>query len=289
MMQLKRTLSSMLATALLVLGFGYASPANAQDEGERTQQLVAAWEAAVSAYQSRNFTEAYNQFERAARLGAQLSDSKAKETAQRARNYLPRVAYAEGLTHLQQNRHEQAVAAFEKGWALDDSYLMNRLGLGQAYQRMDRRADALAIYQEVLQKATAANDQENVRRASDAIRGQYHPRASELLARENVSRAQAQQVVDMLGEMQEHIEANEDTFYYLAAASNAMGQHEQAVRYLDQALEMHRGSRTDRARFYFEKGEAYRYMGDVASAKEAYRNAAVGDYRARAEHFIETL
>lgn len=288
-MTLTRTLSSMLATALLVLGFGYASPAQAQDEGERTQQLVQAWEAAVAAYQSRNFSEAYSQFERAARLGDQLSDPKAKETAQRARHTLPRVAYAEGLTHLQQNRHDQALAAFEKGWGLDDAYFNNLLGIGQAYQRMDRRTEALDIYKDVLERSTAANDQENVRRASDAIRGQYHPRASEILARENVSRVQAQQVVDMLGEMQEHIEANEDTYYYLAAANNAMGQHQQAITFLDQALEIHRGSRTDRARFYFEKGEAYRYMGDVASAKAAYTNAAVGDYRARAQHFIDTL
>lgn len=275
--------------ALLVVGFGYANPAQAQDETERTEQLRQAWEAAVTAYQGRNFSEAYQQFERAAELGAQLSDPRAKETAERAKQYLPRVAYAEGVTHLQQNQHEQAIAAFQRGWALDDSYLNNLLGQGQAYQRMDRRTEAIGVYKDVFDRATAANEQEVARRASDAIRGQYHPRASQALAAEGVTRGQAQQVVDMLSEMQEYIDANEDTYYYLAAANNVLGQHERAVQYLDQALEMHRGSRTDRARFYFEKGEAYRYMGNTAAAKDAYRNAAVGDYRARAEHFIETL
>jgi tetratricopeptide (TPR) repeat protein len=291
MKQLRKTFSSMLALALLVVGFGFANPAHAQDndEFERTEQLLAAWESAVEAYQARNFSESFRHFERVAELGATLSDPKAKETAQRAAHHLPRVAYAEGITALQAENHQAALDAFDRGWALDDSYLNNLLGRGQALQRMDRRDEAVAIYQDVLQRATAANDQQVARRAGDAIRGQYHPRASRILAAENVTRTQAQQVIDTLTEMQEHIEANEDTYYMLAVASNVVGQHDNAIRYIDQALEMHRGSRTDRARFYFEKGEAYRYKGDVAAAKEAYQNAAVGDFRARAEHFIETL
>ncbi|MFW5955400.1 MAG: hypothetical protein ACOCSK_01525, partial [Rhodothermales bacterium] len=85
-----KTIASAVVLALLLLVNG-AAPAAAQDGdvAERTEQLREAWQSAVTAYQGRQFSEAYGHFERAARLGASLEDPKAKETAQRAEQYLP--------------------------------------------------------------------------------------------------------------------------------------------------------------------------------------------------------
>lgn len=289
MKQLGRHLASALAAALLIVGFG-TSQAYAQDDvAAKTEQLREAWEAAVAAYQARNFTTAYTEFERAAELGNQLEDPKAQETGQRARQYLPRIAYAEGLQHLQSGDHNAAVAAFDKGFALDSTYVNNLLGKGQAYQRMDRSDDALALYVRALASGRASGDSDGVRRAEEAIRSYYQPQASELLASENVGATQARRAITYLEEMQQHVDADANTYFYLASAHNILGEHERAVQLLDQGLEMHTGSRTDKARFYFEKGEALRYMGNIAAAKEAYRNAAFGSYKQPAEHFIETL
>ncbi len=57
----------------------------------------------------------------------------------------------------------------------------------------------------------------------------------------------------------------------------------------DQALELHRGSRSDKAKIYFVKGESLVGLGDSDGAKEAFQNAAVGTYRASAQHYLETL
>lgn len=291
MKQLGRHLASALVVAMLVAGVGTSKAVAQDDVAQRTEQLRQAWEAAVSAYQNRNFAVAYSEFVRAAEVGQTLEDPAAQETAQRANQYLPRVAYAEGLTHLQGERYSEAVQAFDKGLAQDDTYLNNLLGKGQAFNRMGRQDDALNVFTEALTQATAANDRDALQRSQDAIRGHYQPRASELLASagESGNRTQARQVIEMLGEMQEHVDADANTYYYLGAAYNVLGEYQQAVDMLDQGIELHTGSRTDRARFYFEKGEALRFMGNVAQAKEAYQNAAYGSYRQPAEHFIETL
>lgn len=289
MKHLGKHLVSALVLALVVAGFG-ASQVYAQDDvAAKTEQLREAWEAAVEAYQARQFGTAYTQFERAARLGSELEDPKAKETGQRARQYLPRVAYAEGLTSLQGGNHEAAIRAFDKGLARDSSYVNNFLGKGQALQRLDRGEEALSMYVRALNNAQAGNDSDGSRRASEAIRGYFQPQASELIASETAGATQARRAIALIEEMQQYVDADANSYFYLASAHNILGEHERAIELLDQGLAIHNGSRTDRARFYFEKGEALRYLGNIAEAKEAYSNAAFGPYKQPAEHFIETL
>ncbi|MFW5955322.1 MAG: tetratricopeptide repeat protein, partial [Rhodothermales bacterium] len=198
-------------------------------------------------------------------------------------------AYAEGVSHLQGNEYQQALSAFEKGLQKDSSYVNNLIGKGQAHQRLDQEEKALEAYTRAKNLGEQVGDSESVRRAKDAIRGYYQPRASALLAKSEPGRSDARQAIDLMDDMQEHVDPDANTYYYLAAAYNILGEHERAIEMIDTGLEMHNGSRTDRARFYFEKGEALRYLGDVAEAKEAYRNAAFGSYKQPAEHFIETL
>lgn len=289
MKHLGKHIASALMLALILAGFG-ASQAHAQDDvAAKTEELRKAWEGAVTAYQAKEYSQAYTQFERAAQLGNQLEDPKAQETGKRASQYLPRIAYAEGLQNLQAGNHEEAIAAFDKGLAKDSTYVNNLLGKGQAYQRMNRKDDALAHYVRALDRAERLGDSESARRAEEAIRSHYQPQASELLAGDNAGATQARRAVALMEEMQEHIDADANTYFYLASAYNILGEYERAIDLIDRGLEMHTGSRTDKARFYFEKGEALRAMGNIAAAKDAYRNAAFGSYKQPAEHFIETL
>ncbi|NIP53397.1 hypothetical protein GWN42_17115, partial [candidate division KSB1 bacterium] len=80
-----------------------------------------------------------------------------------------------------------------------------------------------------------------------------------------------------------------DVYYYLAEIHKVKGEFQQAISMADQALEIHRGSRTDKAKIYYVKGEALMSMGDNSGAKSAFQNAAYGSYKQSAEHYIETL
>lgn len=279
----------MLVAVLLIVGFGSTQVYAQDDVAARTEQLREAWGAAVTAYEARNFSTAYTNFERAAQLGAQLEDPAAIETGQRAAQLLPRVAYQEGLTNLRAGNHQAAVAAFDKGLSKDTSNVNNLLGKGMAYQQMDRADDALGLFVRALNNGRATGDANAANRAEEAIRSYFQPLASEQLASENAGATQARRAIGHLEQMQEYVDADANTYFYLASAHNILGEHERAVALLNQGLELHTGSRTDKARFYFEKGEALRYMGNIAEAKEAYRNAAFGNYKQPAEHFIETL
>jgi tetratricopeptide (TPR) repeat protein len=115
--------------------------------------------------------------------------------------------------------------------------------------------------------------------------------ASSLLSRNGgkPSSADADQALAHLARLAGLVEPDADVMYYTAEAFKAKGDFAQSVASAEQALELHRGSRTEKAKIYFVMGEALVGLGDTSGAKDAFQNAAVGSYRASAEHYLETL
>ena len=104
-----------------------------------------------------------------------------------------------------------------------------------------------------------------------------------------VTAADGEEAMKYLQAMLKYVDADADVLYYTAVSQNAKGEYDNAIMSADQALEMHRGSKTDKAKIYFIKGESLLNSGDIAAAKEAFTNAAYGTYAASAKHYIETL
>src|SRR5690606_12252494 len=123
-------------------------------------------------------------------------------------------------------------------------------------------------------------DTQAIADGKQGIRDHFVVEASELLGGSAPSAADARQALTLLEQMQQYVEADADTYYYMAVANNVLGNYAEAVQLADQALELHRGSRTDAAKIYFEKGEALMYNGDTAAAKAAFENAKFGPYKA---------
>ena len=92
-----------------------------------------------------------------------------------------------------------------------------------------------------------------------------------------------------LARSSEYVAPDADVHYYTAVAFSAKRDYASAVTAADEALAIHRGSRTDKAKIFFIKGEALMNSGDSAGAREAFTQAAVGQYRASAQHYLEQL
>ena len=72
-------------------------------------------------------------------------------------------------------------------------------------------------------------------------------------------------------------------------AHNIKGNQGACITNANKALELHKGSKADKAKIYFVKGEALMYSGDTEGAKVAFANATYGTYRQSAEHYLTTL
>lgn len=242
----------------------------------------------MEAAKAKNFTVAIEKFTEAAD-GAKTEGDAAVE--RQARGLIARIEYNLGRALHQQEKFAEAKTHFTNGIEQDPTFAKNYLARAAAMKKTADWDQAVLAYQQAMQVADKNADSQTARAAETAIRDQYIYLASSALSRSGnrATRADATEALEHLDMLQMYVEADADTYYYLAEANKVLGDYEKAIALADQGLEIHRGSRTDKAKIYFVKGEALMNSGQTAAAKEAFQNALFGSYRASAEHYIETL
>lgn len=270
-------------TALLVAGLiGLSSTTATAQEYKETYNE--AREAALA----KDYQTALNKYVEAAN-GASAEGDEDVERA--ARRVVGQLTYILGRAQLQAENYEGALGYFEQGIEYYPSNAQNYLARASTLKRQGKADESIAAFAQTIEVATAQSDTKTARQAEEAIRGHYIFLASTALSRNGArtGSSDAEEAMGYIEALLQYVEADSDTYYYTAESQKVKGQFEDAVASADQALAIHRGSRTDKAKIYFVKGEALMNSGDINGAKEAFRNAAYGNYRASAEHYIETL
>lgn len=271
---------SLLALLAVLIGGLSASPALAQEYKE-------AYNAAIEAARAQDYDTAHDAFARAANLASQEGDS---EIAERAARNAAIIDYNLGNQLRKSENFEQALAHFESGIELYPQYSNNYLGKALALKKLERPDDAIAAYQALITFGEENGDSQAVSEGEEGIREYYTFLASSALGRRaEPSGADAREALGYLDELEELLEPTADTYFYRATAQSALGNYDEAIQLSNQALEIHRGSRTDAAKIHFVRGEALMYSGDTSAAKEAFQNATFGSYKSLAEHYLETL
>lgn len=166
----------------------------------------------------------------------------------------------------------------------DPTVYFNR---GIAYLSMDSTDTGLGSLQEAMQIGNEIGNTRVANRAAERIRDEFLAQASQALQSDNPSQAEINTALEALDEMNEYVDPNADALFYRAMALFEDGQLEQAIQTANEGLEMHQGSRSDAAKFYFVIAESQMQLGNEADACQTFENAAYGDYEARAEHYLE--
>ena len=176
------------------------------------------------------------------------------------------------------------MAHHEKGIGRTNDYVPNHYGKAKALEKLGRWDESVILLQGVM----GMGDRKSASAAEKTIRGHYIYLASSKLS-ENPSSTDARAALDSIDEMLGYVDANADAYYYQAEANKVLGNYSDAISLADQALDAHRGSRTDKAKIYFVKGEALMYSGSTSAAAEAFNNALYGNYKPLAQHYIDEL
>jgi len=270
----------MLAVAVTFFVIGL-TPAQAQEYKET-------FNSALETAKAKDLAGAVSLFTKAIDGAKAAGDA---EVERQSRDLIAKIEYKLGGALMDAEKFDEAIKHFENGIAFYPSYSKNYLARASALKKQDKTDASVAAFVETISVAQAESDSKTARTAEDAVRGHYVFLASSALSRHGAgaTRADAQEALDNLATMQQYVDADADTYYYLAEANKVMGEYQTAIELADKALEMHRGSLTDKAKIFYCKGEALMSLGNNDAAKSAFRNAAYGPYKNSAEHYIETL
>ena len=272
-----------LALSLFVL------PASAQEGETKTvikegQEYKMKYNEALEAAKAKDFNTAYAAFEEAAELAEAAGQP---DVVSRSMKVMAQIDNMRGTAAFKKEDFAGALAHHQTGIEHANDYVPNHYGKAKALQKLDRFDEALPIFQAVM----SMDDRKSATAAERTVRGHYVYIASTALSsnNSNPTQANAQAALDALEEMELYVEADADVYYYRAEAYKTLNDYAQSIAMADQALEVHRGSRADKAKIYFVKGEALMFSGSNSEASDAFTNALFGSYKPLAQHYLDEI
>ncbi len=264
--------TSLLLASLMLL----AVPAQAQ---EYKETFNVAREAALA----QDYAKARPLFAEAASGADAASDV---DVARKSRFAAAQMDNRLGNAAIKAGEAAAALGHYENGVAIYPAYIKNQYGQGLALKKLGRMDEALEAWKGILENT---QDRKTSLAAANAIREHFNYQASSAVSRRNPSASDGDRALAALEHSRQYVEPDADYYYYVAVAQLAKNNNAEVIAAADQALALHRGSRTDAAKIHFVKGEAQVRIGDTDGARDSFQNSLYGSYKPSAEHYLSTL
>jgi len=279
-------LSSLLLAFLLAMG---ATPALAQDDGgnakkQKLEQLKRSFSSGLKAAKSNQHSQAYTNLEEALQLAQEIEVSSA---ATKIQGYLQKLPKNWGNKAIEDKKYEDARTHFDKGiqHAPDDAYMY--YGKGLALVNIDSTQAGLETMQQAIEVGNRTGNTRVVGLAEQRIRDEFLAKASKALNARNPTTAQADSALSALDQMGQYVDPSAQSLFYRGRALFEKGDYQQAISAAQEGLDLHQGSRSDAAKYYFIIAESQLKTGNKSTACQTFQSATYGDYKARAEHYLK--
>lgn len=279
-------LSSLLFAFLFAMG---ATPALAQDDGgnakkQKLNQLKKEYATFQKAGKQENYQTAYSSLAEAVRLAEELEQSGALSKLRGFQQSLPTKW---GNEAIENKNYEMALTHFNKGaeWSPDDAYV--HYGKGLALVNLDSTTAGLNTLQKAVEVGNRTGNTRVVGLAEQRIRDEFLAKASKALNARNPTTAQADSALSALDQMGQYVDPSAQSLFYRGRALFEKGDYQQAISAAQEGLDLHQGSRSDAAKYYFIIAESQLKTGNKSTACQTFQSATYGDYKARAEHYLK--
>lgn len=257
---------------------------SAEQKKKLKKQLQQTYKKGAKAGNAQNFEQAVAYFEESIQLAEKLGLS---NLVSRIENNLVESLKGAGSAALKKENYEAALTQYDKLRQYTDDDPSVHYNRGLALLNLDRTEEGLKSLQRAISIGNQTGNTRVANLATERIRDEFLATASEALQGDNPSQAQVNTALDALDQMREYVDPNATSMFYRATALAENEQFEQAIQTAQEGLDMHQGSRSDAAKFYYVIGESQIALGNKAAACETFQNAAYGDYQARANHYLE--
>lgn len=200
-----------------------------------------------------------------------------------------REAFNEGNALLRDGDNEGALAKFQAGLRLDPQSARNAYGVALALAQLERADDASVAFENAIQLAVAANDEETASAARRALGTISYRNAIALLQAFPLAADSAQAALPLLRKAEEGDLGQAMLPYQFARVHNALERYEEAERYAMQAVDNRDESADDHSALYYELGLARLGAGNTEGALEAFEMAKNGTWAGWAEFQINEI
>jgi len=258
-----------------------AAGSDADDIRERAESQIPGIQVQIAraSYQARNFSEAVDEFEKAAELAEELGNN---QIAEQVRGNILVVMLQWGNTEFNRENNEKAEEVYKMALERNANYPNPYYQLGLIERRRGNLDSSLEYFDRAIQLGRAQNRTNVVENAEGAARDFLTTQGARQIEENNFRRA-----IELLNRSLEYDMNHANTYYRLSEAYNQLGNWSNAVSNANRALELERGGQVARAKIYFELGYAHMNQDNETQACTAFKNAAYGGFRAAAEHHIE--
>lgn len=233
---------------------------------------------AVNAYQNHDIKGAIQGFQKSAEVAQKYGN---KEYVQRSKTNVPKLYYALANKELQQGQYQDALDASNKATQLDPNDAKPYYQRGLIYKKMTKMDEALQQFDKAVALAKQTNDVVTRNAAQKAAK--YYLLKAGVQAQQKKDYKEA---VNLLTKALDYDSSFASAYYRLAETYNKMGEWGKALQEADNALKYEKGSKTDKAKIWFEAGVAQQAMKNKDKACTAFKNASYGSFKASADYKI---
>lgn len=231
-------------------------------------------------YGQSKVKETIASMEKARDLAEQLGD---KSTLNQVNRTVPQIYYKEGITLAQEKDFAGAVDMFSRAIKSNARYMEPIIAKAIALDSLRNYDEMLNTLEDGIQAARNCN---NIAREMD-----MKVMALNYLKPKGFEEQQANKIDEAI---ETYIHATRidgrdaEVYQALAIAYQSKSLHDSVIVNADRALEV-AGGTMDLAQIYFLKAQALQANGDTQGACEAYREAAHGQFKEKAEHEMKNV
>lgn len=234
---------------------------------------------ATAAYESRNFTQAVEGFDRAAEFAENFGNM---EIANRVRGNVLVVLLQAGNSELNNENLDAAEDFYNQALERNANYPNPYYQLGIVERRRGNLDEALDYFDRAIQVGRATGRENVAESAEQSARNFLYERGARMIEDER-----HRQAIDLLERALEYDMDHADSYFRLSQAHNNLGNYDEAIQNANRAIELEDGGNVERAKSYFELGIAYMNQENTNQACSAFRNASYGSFRSNAEYHLE--
>jgi tetratricopeptide (TPR) repeat protein len=225
-----------------------------------------------------NTDQAIAAFQKSLDLGLEYND---QNTVGRTQNILGRLYLSQGNNAYRAGENEQAIELLSKSIEFDPDNARTHLLIGLSQRRLENVDEMIVAMDLAIDAAQKADDDQTQATAAKSVRDYLAVRANR-----SIQGNRASEALDYLNTALKYGEEAQ-TYFLITLAHNSMEQWEDAILAAEKALALEVDDAVEKAKIYFELGNAQREKGDTESACRAFRNAAHGNYTEAANYQVE--
>jgi len=203
---------------------------------------------------------------------------------QKASTIVTQLIYTRASALYGSQKYKEALQSADQALERNPNYakayhLKGKIYTQESMQNLDQ---AMQLFDKAIEVGQQINDNQTVRKATEDAHDELVFRGHKAFQANSYDRSKS-----LYERALKYDSQSADAHYRLAELSNKRQQWDTAIRHAQTALNYESGTRTDKAKIYFELGMAQKAKGMKEEACESFKNAAFGSFKAPAEHQME--